>query len=123
MQLRVAAEEEIREDNRREYAAQDRANWEKLSRVGKFREYIDTCTGPCAYRGLAEDEIRKQLAALTPHQEPPHQPPLSKPHAAGENCASRTQPAGVDTYCASSMLGAQAGNTYGVRHLFDGDNA
>jgi hypothetical protein len=65
---------------------------------------------------------------------PPAQPPvaglatrapppvdLPKPHAASENCSSRSHALGTDLYCASSMLSPQQGNTYGVGHLFDGN--
>src|SRR5207248_3116009 len=45
-------------------AAQDRANWETLSKAGKFVEYRDNCKQPCTSRETAEQEIRNQVAAL-----------------------------------------------------------
>jgi tetratricopeptide (TPR) repeat protein len=46
-------------------------------------------------------------------------PPL--PRATAERCATFNGGAGPDRYCASSVLGSQFGNTYGVDNLFTGD--
>jgi hypothetical protein len=80
--------------------------------------------------GLAEDkpanvaaEPPQQSSPTPPAAEVPESPKeLPKPHTPRESCASPPM-AGVKAYCASSVLGPQFGNTYGVGHLFDGNHA
>jgi hypothetical protein len=89
------------------------------------------------------DELRRQqTAAVRPPAPPPSKPNsdggsqqaslgpgsrpeshLPKPHRPGESCSRRTYSIGVDIYCATSVLGSQLGNQYGVRNLFDGNNS
>jgi uncharacterized caspase-like protein len=52
---------------------------------------------------------------------PPPAADLPKPHAPRESCSGA--PVNGMKYCASSALGPQFGNTYGVGHLFDGDRS
>jgi hypothetical protein len=66
--------------------------------------------------GTRPPDGRTQLGALEPAGGVP-----PRPRSPRENCASFNAPAGVDLYCASSVLEPQLGNTYGVRNLFGGD--
>jgi hypothetical protein len=54
------AEQRLKEIRDRQNVAEDLANWERLSAVRKFQEYIDTCNEACAYRGVARREIERQ---------------------------------------------------------------
>jgi uncharacterized protein YecT (DUF1311 family) len=54
------ADQRLKEFGERETAAKDRANWARLSAAGKYREYLDTCIEPCAYRKFAEEAILQQ---------------------------------------------------------------
>ncbi|NVO14755.1 MAG: caspase family protein [Rhodoplanes sp.] len=66
--------------------------------------------------GRPTDDGRTRVGALEPAGGVP-----PRPQSPRENCASFNAPAGVDLYCASSVLQPQLGNTYGVRNLFGGD--
>jgi hypothetical protein len=78
-------------------------------------------------------ELRKTQVAVAPAVVPPPvaPPPVEpivptrtlRPRAAGEICATTSRPAGVDTYCASSVRAPEYGNSYGVRNLFGADEA
>jgi hypothetical protein len=46
-----------------------------------------------------------------------------RPHSPTETCAKFSGNAGIDTYCASSVLEPQSGNTYGVQNLFSSNDA
>src|ERR1700716_814854 len=50
------------------------------------------------------------------HSDPEQRP--ARPRSATESCANLNGTLGVDRYCASSILSAQFGNSYGVQHLF-----
>jgi hypothetical protein len=85
-----------------------------------IRQFGDTPYGSMAR--ARKDEIqslamRNNLAGTSEVAPPP--PPaadLPKPHGPRETCS-----VGRMTYCASSTLDSQQGNTYGVGHLFDGN--
>jgi uncharacterized caspase-like protein len=52
-------------------AAQDEANWQRLSADRKYREYLDGCRGICAYRDVARNYLGlrdggQQVAAVRP---------------------------------------------------------
>jgi Caspase domain len=51
---------------------------------------------------------------------PPARP--ERPHSASERCASFGEPAGIDTYCVSSMLNPQFGNQYDAANLFSNNS-
>jgi hypothetical protein len=71
-------------------------------------------------------------AALVPQTVPQTAPAIEtardnvprppRPQTSPENCASPTKIVGVARYCASSVLPAQSGNSYGVQNLFSDDN-
>jgi tetratricopeptide (TPR) repeat protein len=56
------ADQKLRELYEQQVAAEDRANWARLSAAGKHRDYLETCVaGPCAYRKAAEEEIARSV--------------------------------------------------------------
>jgi hypothetical protein len=93
--------------------------------------YGDSLYAPFARARLTE--LRKSQVAVAPAVVPPPVAPApvqpialpraSRPRAAGENCAATNRPAGIDTYCASSVRSPEYGNSYGVRNLFSTDEA
>ena len=88
------------------------AAWKAISgssEAADFRSYL-TRYGEAA---LFAEEAERQLAALQSAEEQPARP---RPRTSEEDCA----PYGDATYCVSSVLPSQSGNTYGVVNLFDG---
>ena len=75
------ADQKLDDIRTRRLVGEDRANWERLRVAGKYREYLDTCVGPCAYRKFAEKEaaIVPPVAPAVPPQASPKPASLSAP--------------------------------------------
>jgi len=69
--------------------------------------------------------LRRQDSPSPPvqAQSPPVQAQAPRPRVAGEQCAMRPAPGGTESYCASSVLASQFGNSYNVRNLFSGGSS
>lgn len=84
--------------------------------------YYDQTLGGRIYLARPSGESRTPAQAAMPVQQAPRPPETQRtvlrpqrPSAAGESCARN----GFETYCASSVLRPQFGNSYGVANLFD----
>ena len=84
--------------------------------------YYDQTLGGRIYLAKPSGEGRTPALAAMPVQQPPRPPETQRaamrpqrPSASGESCAR----SGFETYCASSVLRPQFGNSYGVVNLFD----
>lgn len=97
--------------------------------VGSLRQFVAEFPAS-SHRPDAE----RRIADLSRPADPPRPPPSADkpyrvaalpstptPHSGGESCASRSTAAGVDRYCASSVLAPEFGNSYRVQNLFGGD--
>jgi hypothetical protein len=84
--------------------------------------YYDQTLGGRIYLARPSGESRTPALAAMPVQQAPKPTETQRtvlrpqrPSAAGESCARN----GFETYCASSVLRPQFGNSYGVANLFD----
>lgn len=97
--------------------------------IGSLRQFVAEFPAS-SHRPDAE----RRIADLSRPVDPPKPPPAADkpyrvaalpgtptPHSSGESCASRSTAAGVDRYCASSVLAPEFGNSYRVQNLFGGD--
>ncbi len=106
--------------NREGHPLRYRGSFNRDAGSGSWERSDGRCWGTfVAKREGQTASAPQQQAALTPlpawHLSAP-----ARPRSATEDCATRQVAAGQDTYCASSVLGKQLGNTYGARNLFDG---
>jgi hypothetical protein len=81
--------------------------------IDQLKKYLRECK-ICAYDAVAREEIGNLQHQARESARP-------RPKSASEDCAAFYRSIGTDTYCASSVLSPQSGNTYGVRHLFESD--
>jgi len=84
--------------------------------------YYDQTLGGRIYLARQPGEARAPAPAVMPLEQAPKPPETrrtalrpQRPSASGESCARN----GHETYCASSVLKPQFGNSYGVANLFD----
>jgi tetratricopeptide (TPR) repeat protein len=67
---------------RREKTQTDEENWRRLSKDGKYREYLNSCEPPCAFRHLAETYLRDSNPANAVTRPRPATPAPSREAAA-----------------------------------------
>jgi uncharacterized caspase-like protein len=96
-------------------------HWKIAESIGTLAALEDHVAGfsGCPFAALARariEKLRATPAAVTPRAVAP-----PRPRAAREVCGSFDGSAGVDHYCASSVLPPQFGNAYGVENLFNDD--
>jgi hypothetical protein len=84
---------------------------------------------PFVYGSLSREAIYLKQTAEAAAAQPPvavrneQQVRTARPRAAGEACAVLHGATSSDSYCASSVLRPQLGNSYGTANLFSNDNA
>jgi hypothetical protein len=101
------------------------AHWssaEAMNKVDAFEDHLARFAN-CPFAGLARSRITelRKVAALPPPTRSSPRP--GRPQSPGEACATLSAAAGVDRYCASSVLPPQVGNSYDVRNLFNRNSA